>query len=80
MPPLAGAVQISPPETKAISALSGEREGSARVGRGAATPCAARTIAIAKAKSPMTRRGVKEDKLLFTSNYLEPRLILRQRP
>src|SRR6185503_2971585 len=34
-PPLAETVQISPPETKAISARSGDNAGSAKLGRGA---------------------------------------------
>src|SRR5689334_7564008 len=36
MPPVAGTVQISPPETNAISLRSGDSDGSVKYGRGSA--------------------------------------------
>ena len=54
-PPAAGTVQMSPPETKAISAPSGETAGSLNAGCGAAFgACAVRARAMVRARQSAT--------------------------
>src|SRR5437660_10370412 len=70
-PPLAGTVQISPPETNAISAPSGDNAGSVKYGCGAACPDAfAETRAITPASNAMFRAESFLTRCLIDSLHL----------
>ena len=56
VPPWVGTVQMSPPETKAISDPSGDSEGSPREGADQAAPAIAPLASTAPAKAPATTR------------------------